>query len=313
MDYSLYYREEITIDSGLEGWDLFISAFNSSERLRTVYNAVETQKKYWLVFPEYGFTDEELPHNDSFFIIEGKNESEQIQQIISVLELTNYKNSSVCIDSTGFMRPQLLFFLFYFKTLGFKKIDFLYSEPDSYSNKEKTKFSYGAVIETRTVSGYAGISKPTDGKDLLIIASGYDSSLIEKVAQFNENSDIIHIIGFPSLKPDMYQENMLRTLKAADSFPDNTILDPVYAPAADPFETAAAIKKLIEKKGYLNKYRHIYLSPLSTKAQTLGVGLAYLNDFAGQKVSVIYPFTGRYSKETSIGLSKLWKYTFEFD
>ncbi len=110
----------------------------------------------------------------------------------------------------------------------------------------------------------------------------------------------------------MYQENILRTVAEADSFTDNAIDNPLFAPASDPFETASVIKQYIELNNCLKKYRHIYISPLSTKAQTLGLGLVFLNEYRNLHVSVIYPFTGQYKKETSLGLGKMWKYTIEF-
>lgn len=313
MDYSLYYREEIPTDSKLTGYDLFLSAYNLSDRLKTVFEAVDIENKFWLIFPEYEFSENELPTEQNFVLINGKTESDQIKNLIDSKELSTYRQRKICIDTTGFMRPQLLFILFYFKTMGFNKVDFLYSEPNIYSKKEKTQFSSGAVIKTTAIAGYSGSNTSTKDKDLLIIASGYDSTLIEKVAQYHENADIVHLLGFPSLKADMYQENILKILKASDALPDKTLYNPIFAPASDPFETAKAIEDYISTNQCNKKYRHIYLSPLSTKAQALGMGLAYLNSFSGKNFSIVYPYTAKYSKETSKGISRLWKYTFEFD
>lgn len=313
MDYSLYYREEIPTNSPLTGYDLFLSAYNHSDRLKIVYDSIKTENKFWLIFPEYDFLEDELPSESDFIIIDGKGEAEQIKKIIENLKLHEYKNKNICVDTTGFMRPQLLFVLFYFKTIGFQNVDFLYSEPDSYSKKENTQFSSGAVIQTKAIAGYSGSNTSTKDKDLLIIASGYDSTLIEKVAQYHENADIVHLLGFPSLKADMYQENILKILKASDALPDKTLSNPIFAPASDPFETASEIEKYISNKELTKNYRHIYLSPLSTKAQTLGMGLAYLNHFTGKNISIVFPYTAKYSKETSVGISRLWKYSFEFD
>lgn len=314
MDYSFYYREDLTAEAEIHGFDLFLSAYNSSERLTTVFDSVRSENKFWLIFPEYEFLPEELPDNGVIIQIEGENEAVQGLQIYKALNLESFRSSKICIDATGFMRPQLIFLLNYLKVMGFKKIDFLYSEPATYSDKEKTKFSFGAVTETRVVIGYGGTSEPNDGEELLIIASGYDSTLIQKTAQFLESADIVHLLGFPSLKADMYQENILRTLKAPDSLTADTIFKPIYAPAADPFETASTLKKYIDENDCLTKYKKIYIAPLSTKAQALGIALLYINEFQSlnSKISIVYPFTDRYSKETSKGISKLWKYTVEF-
>lgn len=311
MDYSFYYRKELSIETEWDEYDLFLSVFNSSDRVREVYNKINCQSKYWLIVPEYEYSVEEYP-KEQCIIISGDNESEQIQSILQVLELANYKEQKVCVDLTGFMRPQILFLLFYFKHVGFKEVDFLYSEPSHYIEKEKTKFSQGSVYDTRQILGYSGSNNLKGNNDLLIIAAGYDTSLIAKTAQFKENAEIVQVLGFPSLRADMYQENVLKTVAAADSFTSNTLVDPVFAPASDPFETANVIENYIKQNLCIRKFDHIYISPLSTKAQTLGIGLAYLNSYVGQPVSIIYPFTSKYSKETSVGISKIWQYTVEF-
>jgi hypothetical protein len=311
MDYSFYYRNELSIDKDWDKYEVFLSAFNSSDRVQTVFNKINCPNKYWLMIPEYEFSDEEYP-KEQHIVIKGSNESEQIQSMLHVLNLADYKSKSICVDLTGFMRPQILFLLFYFKTVGFKKVDFLYSEPNHYIEKEKTKFSQGSVYDTRQILGFSGSNNLKGNRDLLIIAAGYDTSLIAKTAQFKENAEIVQVLGFPSLRADMYQENVLKTVAAADSFTSNTLADPIFAPASDPFETANVIEQYIEQNQCLNKYDHVYISPLSTKAQTLGIGLAYLNSYIGKNISVIFPFTSNYSKETSVGISKIWQYTVEF-
>jgi hypothetical protein len=313
MDYSFYYRNELQLDESWDEWDLFISAFNLSHRLQSVYEKVSSIKKVWLAFPEYQFSKDELPYDQDVICVDPGDEASQFRFFANILNLESFKGSKICVDTTGFMRPQLLFVLLYFKRKAFKSVDFLYSEPSTYINKEKTQFTYGAVSETRPISGYSGINKAVDGRDLLIIAAGYDGTLIGKVAQYKENAEIVHIFGFPSLRPDMYQENILRTVAEADSFTGNAIDNPLFAPASDPFETASVIKRYIDSNNCLEKYRHIYISPLSTKAQTLGVGLVFLNEYQNLPVSIIFPFTDQYKKETSQGLGKMWQYTVEFD
>jgi len=313
MDYSFYYRSELKQEQDWGKWDLFLSAYNLSQRLEKVFDKVSAEDKFWLIFPEYDFTAEELPVFANKIIVTGKNEIEQQKSILADLDLSSFKDKTVCIDATGFMRPQLLFMLFYFNVLGFKKVDFLYSEPNTYQKRGDTKFAYGSVVETRQISGFSGVNNTVDGRDLLIIAAGYDSNLIGKVAQYKENAEIVQIFGFPSLRPDMYQENILRTVASADSITGNSVKDKLFAPASDPFETASIIKNYIALNNCFSKYRHIYISPLSTKAQTLGIGLVFLNEYKEKPLSIIYPFTEKYSKETSLGLVKMWKYTLEFN
>lgn len=311
MDYDYYFRNELSLDQEWDNYDLFLSVFNSSDRVNEVYRKVTSHEKFWLIIPEYEYTEKDYPCED-YIELQGNNESKQVQSLLQKLNLFSYKDKKVCIDLTGFMRPKMLFLLFYFQNIGFKEIDFIYSEPNHYIKKEKTKFSEGSVYDTRQVNGYSGSNSLKGNKDLLIIASGYDTNLISKVAQYKESAEIVQILGFPSLRADMYQENVLRTIAAGDSFTSKTLAEPIFAPASDPFETANIVESFIKENDCLNKYDHIYICPLSTKAQTLGIGLAYLNSFVGKPVSLLFPFTSKYSKETSVGISKVWLYRVEF-
>lgn len=312
MDYYMYYKDELDLSDNWAQWDIFISAFNLSDRLDSVFNKVEADIKCWLVFPEYDFEENELPENAKVIKVNEGTEAKQLQPVIQELSLNEYKNRRVCIDATGFMRAQLLFLLAYFKKSGFEKVDILYCEPGHYSKKENTQFSEGSLYSTRQVIGYQGSSSQTQKKDLLIVSCGYDSQLISNVCQQYENSVIVPLLGFPSLRADMYQESILRTIAIGEPFGSADLREPIYAPASDPFETAFAISTYIKDNNCLDKYEHIYLCPLSTKPQVLGMGLVFLNEYEGHNVSVLYPFSEKYSKETSQGISKIWQYTFEF-
>lgn len=308
----MYYKHELDISQDWTKWDLFVSAFNLSDRLKTVFDKVESEIKCWLVFPEYGFKECEIPQNVMKYMIERGSEAEQLIPVIEELSIESYKESRICIDATGFMRAQLLFLLAYFKKNDFQQVDILYCEPGHYSKKENTSFSEGSLYETRQVIGYQGFSSQTQKKDLLIVSCGYDSQLISKVCQQYENSVIVPLLGFPSLRADMYQESILKTIAVEEPFGSTDLRDPIFAPASDPFETAFAISEYIKQNKSLDIYDHIYLCPLSTKPQVLGIGLVFLNEYENKNVSVLYPFSESYSQETSQGISKIWKYTFEF-
>ncbi|HCG8215685.1 TPA: hypothetical protein NJ504_002588 [Vibrio parahaemolyticus] len=308
----MYYKDELSIEEDWPKWDLFLSAYNLSERLKKVFDKVDASEKFWLIFPEYDFSDEELPTQNDMIKVEEGSEATQLIPIIERLSIEEFKDKSICIDATGFMRAQLLFLLAFFKKKGFNKVDFLYCEPSNYSKKEDTKFSEGSLYETRQVIGYQGRGSQSYKKDLLIVSCGYDSQLISRVAQQYENSEIVPLLGFPSLRADMFQESILRTVAAEESFAPESLRKPIFAPASDPFETAFSISQYIHNNDCLKNYEHIYLCPLSTKPQVLGMGLVFLNEFERSNVSVLYPFSEKYSKETSQGISKMWKFTFEF-
>ena len=42
-------------------FDVFVSAFNSSDRIAGVFNDVRAHRKLWLIHPEYQYTPIDLP------------------------------------------------------------------------------------------------------------------------------------------------------------------------------------------------------------------------------------------------------------
>ncbi len=218
---------------------------------------------------------------------------------------------SLRIDITGFMRPHLMLLAASLFEMGFERFEVLYSDPVLYRKEEKTEFTRGAVSEVRQVSGFEGVHVPDAGtSDLLIIGTGYDDRLIKWVAESKEAARKIEMYGLPSLQPDMYQENVLRSARAADSVGLGADVEPMFAPANDPFTTAQVLHERVEverRRGLQN----LYLCPVGTKVQALGFALYYLHEWRGLPCSVIFPFAESYDQETSLGLSRAWLYTVE--
>lgn len=179
----------------------------------------------------------------------------------------------MCIDTTGFVRPQLLFLLKYLYNSSISKVDFLYSEPAHYTKKEETVFALGGIKEVRQVHGYEGVHALDVSNNLLVIGAGYDSMLIRSVAESKGNARKMQILGLPSLRADMYQENVLRANKAEESLGN---CETIFAPANDPFITADVLKEAVLRSHSLKPITNLYLCPLATKAQVLGFGLFYL-------------------------------------
>lgn len=314
MDYSIFYRKELPVS---EAWDshqshdIFISAFNSSERVSTVFDKKISKEKYWLIFPEYKYQKNELPAEHAF-ICNGDSEAEQISSFFNEVEM-NYQSVKICIDITGFMRPQLAFLLKFLYIKKVKKFELIYSEPGQYRDKEDTNFSGGNVSEVRQIMGFEGSHSKDNRHDQLIISSGYDHHLIKSVCNHKEHAVITQIIGFPSLRPDMYQENILKTVSASDVLGSEALRKPVFAPANDPFITANVLSHTIKNiEENSTGFSNLYLCPLSTKPQTVGFILCYLKELQNKPVSIIYPFFTEYERETSTGVSKIWIYTVEF-
>lgn len=305
MDYTYFYKECFENDhiDLKKHYDFFFSGFDDSERTKKIYNIVHADMKMWINFPQYEVKTSE----DNSYTCQSLKEDEAILPIFDVVNINS--NSTICIDITGFVKPHLLFLLRYLQVAkNIQKIDILYSEPQRYKNAELTSFS-NSLDEVRQIAGcYPSSIDPQIDNDILILSAGYDHNLISSVSN---NKDKIKkkyiLIGFPSLQPDMYQEGVLKVEKIRETL--GSEVKKVFAPAFDPFVTASVIDEIINENP---KCTNIYLSPLSTKAQTIGILLFYIWNAERRPVSIIYPFSNKYMTDTSIGIKKTWKYTLEF-
>jgi len=321
IDYSIYYKSKPVREPALSGigqWDIFISSYNQSERVNIAFDKVNATNKFWLLHTEYDFQSHELPTKGSIFQdAAADSESKFIISFFEKLFLeTNTTKETIkfkrlCIDSTGFIRPHFMFLILYLYKIGVTELDILYSEPTRYLDKEKTQFSKGAVIQTRFVEGFGSTANRETSGDLLVIGAGFDHALIAEVAGEKLNARKTKIVGFPSLQPDMYQQSRLRINEAEEAASDQ---QPYFAPANDPFITANVIRDLVAKLDQERRITNLYLSPLGTKAQTLGFVLYYIGEcMDGQRDGgIIFPFSEYYAKETSTGISKSWLYKIEF-
>jgi hypothetical protein len=311
IDFTIFFKTALspTLDwCNSESWDLFLSAYNSSERVRSVFDAVNAARKCWLLCPEYGYQDSERPCGDSFIGVD-PHESDLIPNFFAHLAV-DLSSGSICVDLTGFIRPHLLFLLRWLYQRGVKRFDALYSEPGHYKKKEQTDFSLGGIREVRQVAGFEGTHSHDTSRNLLIIGSGYDSLLIKAVAESKNNARKAQIFGLPSLRADMYQENIIRAHQAEDALGDS---HHYFASAHDPFVTANLLDHIVTRMNQPAPLTNLYLSPLATKAQVLGFALYYFSAWDCKPASVIFPFSDRYERETTKGISRVWKYTVDLE
>ncbi|MEW8335216.1 MAG: hypothetical protein AB2558_11865 [Candidatus Thiodiazotropha sp.] len=312
--FDYFYRERIPDPEQLSksgNWDLFISSYNSSERVKALFEKVNAKRKVWIIAPEYNYDESEYPDNGEVFSSDKKEESGLINELIEYLNV-DLRTASICVDITGFMRPHLLFLvrLFYFKSVT--KFDVFYSEPSQYKKKDETTFSDGPVVEVRPIGGYEGTHVDNSQNDLLIIGVGYDHELVKQVVEYKDYAHIASLWGFPSLRADMYQENILRASRAGDAvFFGDWHHNMHFAKANDPFSTAQALRNIVEVHDRNEKITNLYLSPLSTKVQVLGFSLHYIYDLIDKEASLVFPFCDSYARETSTGISSIWRYTIE--
>lgn len=314
-DFTIFYKTKFNASSELNSlaeYDVFISGFNRSKRVNDVFNSINSKTKHWLILPQYFLSRSEYPSGGNIYSPNEINESQYISEFFQQSKLE--PKQSICIDITGILIPHLLVFLRCLKETSFQRVDFIYSEPSSYKHREETVFSED-LYKVRQIQGFEGNHDTDSSNDLLIISSGYDDSRITDVANSKNEARKVQIFGFPSLQPDMYQENLLNAYKAEGALGGTGFTDQnsnLFAPASDPFVLAQELKIFIDKEHKRKRITNLYISPLSTKAHALGIGVFYLWECENRATSIIYPFCEKYPDDTSDGISKIWKYTVEF-
>lgn len=310
MDYTIFYKSSCkNIKEGnFPHYDLFLSGYDDCERTKEIFTEIDSKLKVWLIFPHYTDVKESDYSSENFYKNPAFEEDTFFDNFLEKYSITS--TTKICIDITGFIRPHLVYFIKLLYISGLKNIDFVYSEPLHYRNAENTSFTKDItsnVAEIKWCS--AEYNNPDTSNDILIITPGYDDQLVQKVRQeYVRIKSTFFLIGFPSLQLDMYQESMLKLHKIVGNNDNDFSTRFEHAPAVDPFVTAQTIQDIIESKGNVT---NIYLCPISTKPQTLGIALYYLTNFSNKPISIIFPYSNNYSIKTAIGKKRIWKYTFE--
>lgn len=313
IDYTIMYKSEFGGDSSALAeteWDVFISSYTLAERIGVVFETARAANKHWLVFPEYGFTADEYP--SSAYVCESRDEAEAITGFWDD-RIGDLGDSNLGIDITGFVRPYLIFLVRWLAEKGVTRFDAVYSEPIAYKKREETRFSDGTVLDVRQVAGFEGVHSKDESNDYLVMGAGYDHQLIAQVSENKKSAKKMQLFGMPSLRADMYQENVLRAYLAMDAVGRHTTDEDCsfFAPANDPFVTASILREIVDSVHKQSPITNLYLSPLSTKAQTLGFALYFITERLNTPTSLIFPFCASYDKETSTGISRIWRYTVE--
>ena len=302
-------------------YDVFISAYTDEDIVTKTFENFQATKKYWLLFPEYNFDINSLNIKGNIFYPNIKFiDNWEIEYILDFIDTASLKpDMSLCIDISGFIKPYMIFLIHYLKEKGYQKIDIIYSEPQSYRKSSDTEFSQNDILSTRDILMLDQEYREPAADDLFIVNAGYDSRLIKNVLNDIQVKETTVLIGYPSLQPIMYQENLINIEKAQTALKIDFMLEPLTAPANNPFESAKVISDYIKKYMASNKnINNIYLSVLATKAQALGLLIFYMCEekfFNDREISIHfrYPFTSHYSANSSLGIFRINKYSLEFD
>lgn len=315
ISYLIDSKERVVDFGGLVRFDVFISAYNNSERVKFVFDNVLAEKKYWWILPEYDYSAEDLSGiaGDASCIQElPKSEADLVLRGMIESGLDDPSGLAVCIDITGFMRQHIFMLLKYFEATRAKSLTFLYTEPKRYSRGADTSFSLKDIQDVRQVSGFEGVHIPDTNRDVLLLGVGYDHQLMGQAIRYKEGARLLQLLSLPSLTADMYQESLIRVDRVDTeelNSPDRT---EQFCSANDPFFIAASASKLYHREQLNGGITNFYLCPLATKPQALGFGLFYLRELVDTASSVILPFPRHYSKETSKGVGRIWRYPIVF-
>lgn len=313
-DFTIFYKEKREpVEGWCSGreWDLFVSAFNTTQRVKQVFDQVAAAEKHWLVHSEYGFAVGDLPSGQVYAPEATLREDEYIQTFLAGC-CQGVAAKSLCIDISGFMRPHLIFLVRALSAVGVRQFDAIYSEPNQYLRREQTEFSGKQVNDVRPIAGYEGLHDPDlkSDSDLMIIGAGYEDHLMSSAAYAKTNARKLELFGFPPLQPDFYQENRLNASRAAEAVSPINEGRPLFAPSNDPFVTASVLQRTVQDQRSRGA-KNIYLCPLSSRPQALGFALYYLYEAVDSPVSIIYPFSHRYAQDSAEGVARIWVYTIE--
>ena len=292
-------------------WDLFISAYNDSTRVQTVFPQVPVARRSWWVIPEYGYGPADLVDLEDPVVLARGSEAQVMKAGLAGSHFDPTTDQRLCIDITGLMRPHILFLMAHLQDIGVTQFDFLYTEPTQYSRRAETRFSIGENVRVVSVEGFVGAHERDTSGDLLVIGIGYDHHLISHAIQAKENARVVELHSFPSLSADMYHESILRLDRVSSE--RSRVGDEVqYSSANDPFVVAAFLASAVRLAETRRRVTNIYFSPLATKPQAVGFGLHYLKRMRGTATSIIYPLRPNYDKETSTGVGRSWIYPVHF-
>jgi hypothetical protein len=299
----------VDFDSDVPMWDVFVSAYNESDRVRVAFEKIRAKSKLWILLPEYGYTQAEIAHLDNPVICaEGDSESVVVKKLFDAIGLEKIRNEQICIDITGFMRPQIMFMVKLLQEHNVRKFAMAYTEPERYSRQEHTTFSNEEITTVRQVHGFEGLHADDMSDDLLVVGIGYDDALISRVVNDKDSARLVQMLSLPSLSADMYQESILRLDRTGASTADSKVF---FAPANDPFVVASELSDKYSELLSGHRVSNLYLCPLATKPQALGFSLFYLSELQGNSASIVFPFSRRYERETSSGIGRTWLYRVE--
>lgn len=300
-------------DLGSLKYDFLLSAFNSSERVQRPFDEIDAGRRAWLIHPEYEYELSELPQGE---VVMGAGDTEiefWFKAIDSLGIASSIPGQSIAVDITGMMRSHVMALPIVLEYFNAARVDVLYSDPVAYVAGAFTKFSAAPVERVAQIPGMEGSHSSRYGpSDALIIGAGYDAELIRRVAEFKRSARHLVMVGLPGLQSHMYQEARLRMNDVREFLNRLSDRSFLFAPASDPFVTAQVLHEHVDHLRTAEPRVNVYISAVGPKPQVLGFAWYMLREGQAENVSAVFPYAPRYSRETSVGLSRTHVYTLDF-
>lgn len=178
-------------------------------------------------------------------------------------DLIKFIGQTVTIDISTFPRSEILLLLRYITMLNTDgPIRVLYTRPSSYG-----KWLSKGCKAIYTVPSFGGTQIP-GRKKLLIVLSGYEEERILNLIHEHEPSKIIYVINNPPTKNDFLMLN----LSAIQNICKTEDIEKIDASGADPFVFCEQMHEVLNN--YKREY-NIFISPMGTKIQTVGLFLLF--------------------------------------
>lgn len=229
------------------------------------------------------------------------NPIDGVKKFISFLKKNNIKSKKarITIDISTFTKQYILNLLCgieeFFKMYS---IRILYTEPHHYGRGKFQRLSYG-IEDIITVPRFEGKQIP-GGKTALVVFLGYESHRTLAAIEKCEPDLIIAVIGNPPYYPG-WEKYSLETHSFLLSMPD---VKKFEMSARDPDEVREGLTKVWDE--FNKDYPNMYISPIGTKLQTIGI---YEFVRCYPTVRIVYPIPKGYLESYyTTGYGKIWEY-----
>ena len=144
-DFTIFYKSVVdwSEPNGFGDYDVFVSAYNASDRVGRVFCNVRAKRKIWAIQPELRFCKGELPTNGVLYFGAEADEIAFGVDLVGNMGPKGMEGVRMAIDVTGFIQPNMMYLLWLLYRHGVRSVECLYSEPISYVDREDTRSQRG--------------------------------------------------------------------------------------------------------------------------------------------------------------------------